>query len=160
MANDAGKSEADMVAGLRQMVFALKPGDIGISQATFPHEVWGVLMETGYDSGAFTLVVLADGSVSLYFSNGGGVIGAGEHESVRRHAGNFIGWANRYVTEAKPSTAQPLPAAGQTTFYFLTNSGIRAYSAKELDLGEGREKLSDLFHAGHAVIAEVRKTKP
>ncbi len=159
MAKEAEKSEAEMVAGLRQMVLSLKPGDLGISEATFPHEVWGVLMETGYDSGAFTLVVLADGTVSLYFSTGGGVIGAGEHESVRQPAGSFIDWANRYVSEAKPSKAQPLPTEGQTTFYFLTNSGIRSYSAKEVELGEGRDKLSDLFHAGHAVIAEVRKTQ-
>lgn len=159
MAKEAEKSEAEMVASLRQMALSLKPSDIGISAATFPHEVWGVLMETGYDSGAFTLVVLADGTVSIYFSTGGGIIGAGEHESVRQPAGSFIGLANRYVYVAKPSTAQSLPPDGLTTFYFLTNSGIRSYSAKEVDLGEGREKLSELFHAGHAVIAEVRKNQ-
>ena len=159
MAKEAVKSEAEMVASLRQMVLSLKSGDIGISASTFPHEVWGILMETGYDSGAFTLAVLADGTVSLYFSTGGGVIGAGEHESVRRPAGSFIGLTNRYVSEAKPSKTQPLPSEGQTIFDFLTNSGIRSYSAKEMDLGEGRDKLSELFHSGHAVIAEVRKTQ-
>ena len=158
MAKEAEKSEAEMAAGLRQMVLSLKPGDLGISEETFPHEVWGVLMETGYDSGAFSLVVLADGTVSLYLSTGGGVIGAGEHESVRGPAGSFLGWANHFVSEAKPSEAQPLPTEGQTIFYFLTNSGIRSYSAKEVELGEGRDKLSDLFHAGHAVITEVRKS--
>jgi len=159
MAKEAEKSGAEMTASLRQMVLSLKLGDVGLSEATFPHEVWGVLMETGYEGGAFTLVALADGTVSLYFSTGGGVIGAGEHESVRRPADSFIGWANRYVSEAAPSKSQPLPSEGQTTFYFLTKSGIRSYSAKEVELGEGRDKLSDLFHAGHAVITEVRKTQ-
>ncbi|MBL4575724.1 MAG: hypothetical protein JKY51_06460 [Opitutaceae bacterium] len=47
-------------------------------------KVWAVMMETGFPESAYTLIASADGSASIYFSNGGGIIGAGEHENVRR----------------------------------------------------------------------------
>ena len=39
-------------------------------------DVWGVLMELGLEQGVATMVAFADGTVSLYFSGGGGIIGA------------------------------------------------------------------------------------
>jgi hypothetical protein len=35
-----------------------------------------VLMELGLEQGVATMVAFADGTVSLYFSGGGGIIGA------------------------------------------------------------------------------------
>lgn len=144
---------------LRMMALALTPDAIGISQQSYPHEVWGVLMETGMERGAYTLVALADGTTSLYFSAGGGIIGAGEHTSVRQASGQLIDLANESVAAATLTGAYPLPKAGQTVFYFLTFHGVKTYTAKEVDLGEMRDKLSNLFHAGHGVIAAVRQTK-
>lgn len=145
---------------LRMMALTLTPDAIGISQKTYPHEVWGVLMETGMEGGAvYTVVALADGTTSLYFSTGGGVIGAGEHASVRQASSEFIVLANSAIAAANPTASYPLPKVGQTTFYFLTLRGVKTYSAKEVDLGEMRDGLSNLFHAGHGVIAAVRQTK-
>jgi hypothetical protein len=45
--------------------------------------VRGVLMETGHPEGPVTLLVLGDGTTSLYLPNGGGIIGAGEKVAVR-----------------------------------------------------------------------------
>ena len=42
----------------------------------------------------------------------------------------------------------------------MTFDGTRSYTAKERDLGEGKDKLSELFHAAHAVIAAVRTAQP
>jgi hypothetical protein len=39
-------------------------------------------METGYVEAVATLVGVADGTASLYFSNGGGFIGAATHANV------------------------------------------------------------------------------
>src|SRR3982751_5386812 len=48
--------------------------------------IWGVLMELGFAKGVATVVGLADGTASLYLTSGGGVLGAGTRESVRRAA--------------------------------------------------------------------------
>ena len=46
--------------------------------------MWGVVMDTGLaDDGWHSLVVLADGTTSLYTSAAFGIIGAGTHEQVR-----------------------------------------------------------------------------
>lgn len=146
------------VAGeLRAMVLGLTPTEIWVTPQNHPHKTWGVLMETGIDDGYYTLVVLADGSTSLYFSTGGGVIGAGEHPKVRGAGTRFIGMSDRYLASSNPADSTSPPMAGETKFFFLTFDGIRTYSAPEVELGEERDELSPLFHAGHAVITEVRQ---
>jgi hypothetical protein len=118
----------------------------------------GVLMETAFADGAvYSLVVLGDGTVSLYFSTGGGVIGAGQHDRVRRAADAMLSEASRFRPEAKPAGETPLPGPGNVVFYFLSAGGTLAYSAAESALGGDQDRLSALFHAGHRVITEIRK---
>ncbi|WP_457098144.1 hypothetical protein [Lysobacter sp. P5_B9] len=112
------------------------------------------------DAGFYTLVVLADGTTSLYFSNGGGIIGAGEKPDVREASRQFIGWGNRLVGSAESARSTQAPAKGSTKFFFLTFDGIRSYTAPEVELGEERDALAPLFHAGHAVIAAVHRAQP
>lgn len=52
------------------------------------------------------------------------------------------------------------PADGETRFFFLTFDGIRSHAAREVELGEERDSLSPLFHAGHSVITAVRQAQP
>lgn len=40
-------------------------------------------METGYEEAVFSLRCITEGSISIYFSNGGGMIGIGEHEDAK-----------------------------------------------------------------------------
>jgi len=145
---------------LREMVFSLKASDIGINRENFPFPVWGVVMESGFDdSGYFTLVVLADGTVSFYLSNGGGIIGAGTHKNVRKPAGKFLIDSKDFYSKAKPVSAHSSPNANQMSFYFLTDDGVLKYNAQEIELGEDRDQLSPLFHIGHVVITELRKVQ-
>jgi hypothetical protein len=145
---------------LRSMALNLSPDEIGITRENFPHQAWGVVMETGMDAGFYTLVVLADGTTSLYFSNGGGIIGAGEKPEVQEASRQFIGWGNRLLGSAGLAPSTQPPANGSTKFFFLTFDGIRSYSAPEIELGEERDSLAPLFRAGHAVIAAVRQARP
>jgi len=74
MAMAEGTSPAQMSDELRSMVLNLNPKDIGLTKENFPHPVFALVMETGFPEGSFTLSSVADGSTSLYFSNGGGII--------------------------------------------------------------------------------------
>ena len=62
--------------GLRAQALGFRAADEASGGA-----LHGILMETGRSRGSATLVCLSDGSVSLYLSSGGGVIGAGAHEA-------------------------------------------------------------------------------
>jgi hypothetical protein len=150
--------QAGVMAELRAKALAVKPADLGLASSEYANAVWGVLMETGAKEGAaYTLVVLADGSTSLYFSTGGGIIGAGEYASVRAAGVTLIREASQMRTEAAPTATTPLPATGQVVFYLLSGGGTLRYSAPEQELGEGKNPFSNLFYSAHAVITEVRK---
>ncbi len=153
---DANQNKpADIYRGLRQQVFAIDPLKIGINPSA-SNNVWGVVMETGYPEAVVTLVTLADGTVSLYFSNGGGIIGVGQHEGPRKAGNDLLSLSKQYLGQASPTKTFPLPSEGNTRFYFLTSSGIFTAESKEDDLGNNRLPLSPLFHQAHEVIAQAR----
>ncbi len=131
----AGKDykTADIYDSMRNQVLNLTAkqlGDFG------NNSVLCVLMETGYPEAVVTLVAVADGSVSLYFSNGGGIIGAGEHPQGKETSLKLIKSANEYLQFSKPDNKHPLPKNGNTRFYFVTPKGVLAVEAKEDDLGK------------------------
>ncbi|MGI9318617.1 MAG: hypothetical protein ACR2QW_14910 [bacterium] len=147
----------EAIKGLREMIFNLDPNEIGITQDKLNHPVWGMVMETGFETGSFTLVTLADGTTSLYFSTGGGTIGAGEHENVRKAVGHYLTGAQYFYKNASKVEETPGPVEGEVIFYFLTFEGKFAYSAPEEKLGNGNDELSNLFYAAHAVMREIRE---
>ncbi|MFO0941103.1 MAG: hypothetical protein U0930_10075 [Pirellulales bacterium] len=120
----------DVYAGLRNQVLSLKANEIGVSQSAELPVVWGVVMETGYPDATVTLVSLADRTTSLYFSNGGGVIGAGEHEHVALATAEFIALAGSFLGQMTPTTTFPTPGVGRVRFYLLTFSGVVTAEAK------------------------------
>jgi len=146
---------ADIYRDLRQQVFAIDPSKIGVNPSA-SNSVWGVVMETGYPEAVVTLIALADGTVSLYFSNGGGIIGVGQHEGPRKASTAFLTLSKQFLGQASPTKTFPLPHEGSTRFYFLTSGGIFTTESKEDDLGNNRLPLSPLFHKAHEVIAQAR----
>ena len=140
--------------GLREMVLTLDPTKLGVTRES--NNIWGVLMETTYPKATVTLVTLADGTVSLYFSNGGGIIGLGQNEGPRKACFEFLSIAHNYLNQATPVNSFPLPTVGQTIFYFLTFDGAFMAQAKEVDFGNNRLPISPFFHKAHEVITQIR----
>ena len=157
MAADTTPSE--MSNELRTMVLNLNLKDIGLTKESFPHSVFALIMEAGFPEGSFTLTSVADGSTSLYFSNGGGIIGGGEHENVREASSHLLSGAQHFYKKAKKVTVFPKPEAGNVIFYFITFEGVRSYTAIEDDLGNEKDELSNLFFAAHNVITELRNSE-
>lgn len=147
---------SDAYQGLRRQVLTLDPASIGLTE-TGSNQVWGLLMETGYPEAVATLVTLGDGTVSLYFSNGGGMTGAGQHEGPRKASQALLAAAPSFLAQAQPTDDYPLPGKGRTRFYFLTYGGILTVEAAEDDLGYDRHPLSPLFHKAHEVITEATR---
>lgn len=147
---------ADAVGALRTRALTSAADTLGVALPTLPR-VWGAIMEIGFPDAAATLVCFADGSTSLYFSSGGGMIGAGERPPVRAAAAEFLQAAERALSEFAPSNVAPLPAPGRVRFYLRTSDGLMTQEADEQELGRGRGPLAPLFHAGHAVIARLRE---
>ena len=123
-----------------------------------------VVMDWSLDRGAATLVAYDDGTTSLYYSSGGGVIGAGAHEPVRRAAEAFRAEAARVRAEfaAVPAgDAMALPPANSAAFYLVTDSAtLRAGPVETSHLAAGSHALAAMGSRAQAVITAIRESSP
>ena len=147
---------SDVYKGLRDQVLSLKLKDLGLNTKEYSNKVYGTLMETGYKNVIVTVVSIADGTTSIYFSNGGGMIGNGQEKIAQRATTSLIHLSENYLTQMKSTKHFPYPKAGEVKFYVLTSNGVFTYSALENDLGNKKDKLSKLFYAGQGVISAIR----
>lgn len=145
---------SDTYSQLRKQVLTYR-STVADSQAG--DRVWGILMETGYPSAVVTLVAIDDGTISMYFSKGGGILGLGPHPGPQRAARSWLEMAGDYKSRATHSPGTSLPKVAHTRFYFLTKEGLLSIEAKTDDLGHRRHAFSPLFHKGHELITEIIK---
>lgn len=146
---------ADAAAGLRNAVLSRellkesKPTG-GIRVVVYDWRVGG---------GTATLVAFDDGTTSLYLNPGGGIIGAGAHEPVRRAAEAFRGEAARVSKSFTPVSDYPLPAGGQSIFYIVTDSAtLSSGSITSSELTSGNHPLGQLDKLAQDVITQIRKS--
>ena len=149
---------AEVYLGLRQQVLRLTADQLG-DDASAAAPILVLLMETGYEEAVATLVAVADGTTSLYFSNGGGFVGAGAHADVAEASGRWLETGREFLPQLSAVSDPALPDVGLTQFVAVTPEGLRGIVAPEEELGEGRHALSPLFHAGHDVITQIRLTQ-
>jgi hypothetical protein len=140
---------------MRAMILANPPQDVD-SLIVPETSVWAVLFETGYAKGPVTLLVVGDGTTSLYLPTGGGVIGAGEHASVRAASTALMITADAMRSALKPAKDTNFPAEGRVRIFVLTKKGTLLAEEDEEKLGTGVGPLSAIFHAGQAVISQIR----
>jgi hypothetical protein len=117
-------------------------------------------MEWRVDGDIALLVAIADGTVSIYFATGSGVIGAGQHESARRAAEAFLNTAEGHRHLLVAATQFPLPRGGRARFHHPTFEGELTAEAEERDLAARRHALAALFYAAQDVITAIRELSP
>jgi hypothetical protein len=151
------QQQADVYEGLRRQALHLTPDQLGAPFSRAP--ILALLMETGYPEAAATLVGVADGTTSLYFSNGGGFIGAGTHAAVAEANRRWLDVGGTFLPELTELADPGLPDVGITQFVAVTADRLRGAVAAEEELGEGRHRLSPLFYAAQDVITQIRLTQ-
>ena len=136
---------AGVARQLREAAFSMKPAELGLSPTSALPNVWAALMETGHPEAVASLAVFAEGTTSLYFSTGGGIIGSGQHESVRSASRVFIASAESNRNLLAATRVTPLPDTGRVRFYARTFDALLTAEADAQELGGGRHPLSPLF---------------
>ena len=140
---------------LRQMALEATPDKLGL--APEKGEPFAAFMETGYPMACVTLSMIGEGSTSLYFSNGGGMIGGGEHASVKAETLAFLKLSRQFLSQMPATTDFSFPSPGVTRFILKTPEGFFASEALEADLAQGKSNLSPLFLQGQNVITKFRE---
>ena len=138
----------------RQFVANLPAGPAGVPRC--------VLMDWNVGGGVATLVAFDDGSTSLYFSSGGGFIGAGAHQNVARAAAAFRAEGLRALSRFTPTDTFPVPSQdGHVVFYAVMDSVTLTSGdipAGMTGLPRGHP-LSGLFTQAQSVVSEIRRAR-
>lgn len=122
--------------------------------------VRAVVYDWQLGGGTASLVAFEDGSTSLYLIPGGGFIGAGAHENVRRAAAAFRDEAAKALGQFHAVTEYPLPANGYSTFYIVTDSStLSSGPVRTTDLSSQSHPFAALSRLGQEVITEVRRSR-
>lgn len=144
-------TQAPIYKKLRAQALAFSADDARSKAA-----VYGVVVEIGYPEAVATLVSLADGTTSLYFSNGGGKVGAEDSPKVAAASKQLVSESAADFDKLTPTVETPLPLLDHTRFYLLTTSGLRTGEALEETLADQKHPLSQLFYWAQAVLTEIR----
>lgn len=147
---------AAIFTDLRTMAFEVDPAALQLSgDEPWTYAIFAA-MELRIDAATATVLTVADGTVSLYLSTGGGVIGAGEHAAVREAGQRF----RHLVAESRDLLRQtagfPLPGPGEVRFHARIDDAWLTAVAPEAALRAGRDPLAELYGAGHDVLTEIR----
>ena len=146
-----------MTSPLRDQALSVMPAELGLTPTRSLPNVCTGIMELGFEGGAATMVAVADGTASLYFSNGGGIIGAGRHETVRRAAERFLASAERSLGAMAPAMDRGSPAPGHARFFVRTYVGLMSAEVEGELLAGGGHPLSALFFQGNDLVSAIRE---
>jgi hypothetical protein len=151
----AEREIADIYTKLRDQALGFGSVEIKAPPVVAGGRVLGVIMDLGYDTAVVSVLGLADGTTSMYVSNGGGKIGLGDDERVGAASRRWV-----EVAETAPGLSETiedsLPRDGVIRFNVLT-TGDRLYAeATETALGDSSHPLFPLFAAGQDVITAIR----
>lgn len=154
--SDVPPEPAPTYLQLRSRILSLDPAEVGLTPSNSAPHVWGVLMETGYTVGTATLVALADGTTSLYYSIGGGLLGSGEYTPVAEASKALVTQAENHLQQMSSTDKFPLPEVGQVRFVLLTYSGRLTSQESEKTLSSGKHSLYQLYTLGHETLTQLR----
>jgi hypothetical protein len=143
---------ADIYRSLRGRLFLTDPKTMGVSPDG-EDRFWGIVVDIGAENGVVTLAVLRDGSISLYFSNGGYLIGLGQHDELHDKAEAVLTLAEQFTLEGPDADRDSLPSDGETRFNFLGINGARAVELEDGELEDPMHPLSPLYTAVHDLLA-------
>ena len=153
-------SPREMSAELRLLALKATPGSLGLDPSAFARTAWGTVVDISRaQGGTMTIACLASGNTSIYFSEGGGVLGAGSNAAVVAAAAELINEASRRLLDIPSSQVTNLPPAGSVAFIGLFSSGRRRVTEAESGLASGKSPLSQTYRLAQQVFIAAQKTQ-
>jgi hypothetical protein len=159
-APESDKQGPEMMAGLRNMALTMTPDQLNITEPATGRGVWGSVTDFGTAQGTATLVTFLDGSTSLYYSTGGGIIGSGDtSEDVRKVSQDLLAELDPCTAQMEARPPQKLPAPDSIRFYAHTRNGLLSSAEiPEADLQSSEHPLFPCYAAAQHVLTQVLKT--
>lgn len=147
---------ADVYQGLRNQVFDLSSEDLVLSKPDNDRSVRCLLFEMGRPKAVVSLLAHSDGTVSLYFSNGGGILGLGQHEGPRRVSQELLQMVPHFLSEFNPTSDSSIPIPGRSKLYVFTSDQVLVLDSVEDTSENDRLSQSPLYGKAQELINEIR----
>jgi hypothetical protein len=106
-----------------------------------------------------TIVCMADGGASLYFSRGGGIVGAGKADTVRTAAQALLERAHLDTPSMRTPATTSTPLAGREHEKCNAAGGPFHASESESVLEAGKSIYSPLYRASQAVFRAIQRAE-
>jgi hypothetical protein len=153
-ASDKGMST---YLGLRNMALSIASTEKGQPSKAGPNDPLAVLMDIPTTHRTATIVAYADGTASIYISNGGGYLGGSQsHQAIHDASMKMISVAHKFQDKMQIAKQYPLPEKGAIFFYVVTNNGVYMARAPEAELNKRTHPLTELYAAGQEIITQYR----
>jgi hypothetical protein len=151
----------EMSAELRLLALKSTPSSLGLDPTSFARTAWGTVIDISRtQGGTMSIACLAGGSTSIYFSEGGGLIGAGSNAAVAAAAGELLNDASNRLLAAPSNQTAELPPAGSVAFIGLFSSGRHRATEAESVLAGGKSPFSQTYRLAQQVFAAVQRAQP
>lgn len=141
---------------LRNMALGVTMDQLGLKDPGDETNVFGIVMDWDIGGGIATVAAYQTGDASMYLSTGGGVIGGGEHDNVRKAVFTYIELAQDYLNLTDKSESPSLPDPKCVRFHLLTNKGTFSSQEEVKNLEDRSSKWIKLFEEANKLLTELR----
>lgn len=148
---------------VRKTLLETTPDDLKIAVPE-PEEkviVYGAIVDMKMEDRIVTLSCFIDGSASLLYSVGGGVLGLGQKfPNVRKASGTFVLNAMQAIPSCRKPKSLDLPSGSKHYIYLLTNEGIAFTMIDIMKLEDENKQRQFLFTLYKRVLDEIQLVSP
>jgi hypothetical protein len=149
--------EMSTYLGMRNLALTVSAAKTGKPFPAKPNEPLAVLMDIPTSTRTATIVAYADGTASIYTSNGGGYMGGSQKYPAIREAAVKMLAAGRQAQAKMQITRQfPLPDQREIAFYVVTESGVYTARVPQDEFRKSTHPLAELYAASQEVITQYR----
>lgn len=148
--------ESEEYVAYRDRALRITPDDVGIPGEFDPQVPFGVVVDFYIDDDLTTIAAYANGEASIFFENGGGVLGGGIYQIVKDAALEVIIAGADVYELAEPADGTPYPQPGQVGVYLMALDGVRYINGQVSDLAAGSEPLAVLYQAVQDLTEQLR----
>lgn len=142
---------------LRDSILRRELGDLSGTRPGTGAAASAALMDWNLGGDVATLAAFGDGTVSLYYSAGGGIIGAGTQATIREPALYFHELVTAGADRLLPETGQEVPEAGRVKFWLVRPGSTMCSQAFVVaDVAIPSHPFSAAHDAAQATIAAIR----
>lgn len=125
------------------------------------HIVYGAVVDMRIGNRVMTLSCFIDGSASIMYSTGGGILGLGhKYPNVRQASGTFVLNAMQVLDSCRKPGSLDIPSGDKHYIYLLTNKGIMFTAIDLANMKDETKQRQFLFTLYKRVLDEIQSVSP